>query len=390
MIADRRRLRLLIPDLQVLVPQLALDGHGARFQALGELRIGAPELVPDVLRWVADRILGRADRPRAVVGEAVDELTIEVVEEKPVALQGFPESANELLGEDLGLEAGYRSRPVGVVEGPGSRPRGLKLQFRHGAHSYSSLALPSRCLSVWCPLTPAVPVTTKSCLILLFAARVSGDLLHAVRVPTKLVDQDAYRPGDRLPGLLAREVPVNAHHLPRSAVHENAHHRARASRVEWVESRGHVFHRLLDQLVSTTPRVLVDLSMNPREQPGTYQGLVLVKIREESRHVLREFVDALWHLAELQLPVDPIRELLHQRFLGREMAVDRGHGDAGPLSRAGKRELLKPLFEELLGSRLEDPLAGLLHLLGAERAVVGAGRALVRLIHAIHFLIVLL
>ena len=129
--------------------------------------------------------------------------------------------------------------------------------------------------------------------------------------------------------------------------------------------------------------------MNPREQPGTYQGLVLVKVREESRHVLREFVDALWHLAELQLPVDPIRELLHQRFLGREMAVDRGHGDAGPLSRAGKRELLKPLFEELLGSRLEDPLAGLLHLLGTKRAVVGAGRALVRLIHAIHFLIVL-
>jgi hypothetical protein len=31
----------------------------------------------------------------------------------------------------------------------------------------------------------------------------------------------------------------------------------------------------------------------------------------------------------------------------------------------------------------------LLHLLGTKRAVVGAGRALVRLIHAIHFLIVL-
>src|SRR5215211_574463 len=163
MVADRRRLRLLVPNLQVLAPQLALGGHGARFQALGDLLIGAHQLVPDVLRWVADRILGRADRPRAVVGEAVDELPIEVVEEKPIALQGFPEPTNELLGEDLGLEAGRRSRPVGVVEGPRSRPRGLKLQFRHGAHSYSSFTLPSRCLSVWCPLTPAVPVTTKSC-----------------------------------------------------------------------------------------------------------------------------------------------------------------------------------------------------------------------------------
>src|SRR3712207_9046348 len=116
--------------------------------------------------------------------------------------------------------------------------------------------------------------------------------------------------------------------------------------------------------------------MNPREQPSTYQGLVLVKVREESRHVLREFVDALWHLAELQLPVDPIRELLHQRFLGREMAVDRGHGDAGPLRRAGNRELLQPLFEELPGRRLKESLAGLLHLLRTKRAVSGAGRAL--------------
>src|ERR687883_1702868 len=115
MMADRRGLRLLVPNVQVLTPQLALEGHSARFQALGDLRIGAPELVPDVLRWVADRILGRADRPRAVVGEAVDELTIEVVEEKPVALQGFPEPTNKLLVEDLGLEAGRRSRPVVVV-----------------------------------------------------------------------------------------------------------------------------------------------------------------------------------------------------------------------------------------------------------------------------------
>src|SRR5829696_9813981 len=163
MVANRCRLRLLVPNLQVLAPQLALEDHGTRFQALGDFRIGAHQLVPDVLRWVANRILRRADRSWAIVREAVDELPMEVVEEKSISLQGFSESANELLGEDLGLEAGHRSCPVGVVEGPGSRPRGLKLQFRHGAHSYSSFALPSRCLSVWCPLTAAVPDTTKSC-----------------------------------------------------------------------------------------------------------------------------------------------------------------------------------------------------------------------------------
>src|ERR671910_3183224 len=152
MVADRCRLRLLVPNLQVLAPQLALEDHGTRFQALGDFRIGAHQLVPDVLGWGANRILRRADRSRAVVREAVDELPIEIVEEKPIAFQGFSESANELLGEDLGLEAGHRSRPVGVVDRPGSRPRGLKPRFRRSIHSYSSF-FPSRCLSVWCPLT---------------------------------------------------------------------------------------------------------------------------------------------------------------------------------------------------------------------------------------------
>src|SRR5918993_5190301 len=141
MVADRCRLRLLVPNLQVLAPQLALEGHGAGFQALGDFRIGAHQLVPDVLRWVANRILRRADRSWAIVREAVDELPIEIVEEKPIALQGFSESANELLGEDLGLEAGRRSRVVAVVEGPGSRPGGLELWFRRDTHSYSSFTL---------------------------------------------------------------------------------------------------------------------------------------------------------------------------------------------------------------------------------------------------------
>src|SRR5215217_7854840 len=145
MVADRCRLGLLVPNLQVLAPQLALEDHGTRFQALGDFRIGAHQLVPDVLRWVANRILRRADRSWAVVREAVDELPIEVVEEKPIALQGFSASANELLGEDLGLEAGHWARPVGVVERPGARPGGLKPRFRRDLHSYSSFAtmLPS-------------------------------------------------------------------------------------------------------------------------------------------------------------------------------------------------------------------------------------------------------
>src|SRR5919199_2747711 len=102
-----------------------------------------------MLRWMIDRILGCADRSWAVVGEAIDVLPIEVVEEQPVTLQGFSESTNELLREDLGLEAGRRSRVVAVVEGPGSRPRGLKLRFRHNTHAYSSFTL-SRYLSVGC------------------------------------------------------------------------------------------------------------------------------------------------------------------------------------------------------------------------------------------------
>src|SRR5829696_7153903 len=138
MVANRCRLRLLVPNLQVLAPQLALEDHGTRFQALGDFRIGAHQLVPDVLRWVANRILRRADRSWAIVREAVDELPIEVVEEKSISLRGFSESANELLGEDLGLEAGHRSRPVGEVERPGSRPGGLKPWFRRDIHSYSS------------------------------------------------------------------------------------------------------------------------------------------------------------------------------------------------------------------------------------------------------------
>src|SRR5215208_243773 len=145
MVANRYRLGLLIPNLQVLTPQLALEGHGARFQALRNFRIGAHQFVPDMLGWVANRILRCTDRSRAVVREAVDELPIEIVEEKPIALQGFSESANELLGEDLGLEAGHWARPVGVVERPGARPGGLKPRFRRDLHSYSSFAtmLPS-------------------------------------------------------------------------------------------------------------------------------------------------------------------------------------------------------------------------------------------------------
>jgi hypothetical protein len=51
---------------------------------------------------MTDRVLRRTDRPRTRVGKAVNELEINVVEEKPIAPQGFPEPANELLGEDLG------------------------------------------------------------------------------------------------------------------------------------------------------------------------------------------------------------------------------------------------------------------------------------------------
>src|SRR4051812_3287180 len=94
-----------------------------------------------MLRRMIDRILGCADRSWAVVGEAIDILPIEVVEEQSVALQGFSESTHKLLREDLGLEAGRRPRIVAVVEGPGSGPGGLKFRFRRDIHGYSSFTL---------------------------------------------------------------------------------------------------------------------------------------------------------------------------------------------------------------------------------------------------------
>src|SRR5919112_564210 len=96
--------------------------------------------------------------------------------------------------------------------------------------------------------------------------------------------------------------------------------------------------------VSTTLGVPVELSMNPRQQPSTYQRLVLVPVREQPRHPLRELVDVPRHLIDIYSPADPLGELTHQRLLSREMAIHRGHGDAGPLGRSGKRELLYPVF----------------------------------------------
>ena len=83
-------------------PDPRFVGPRARLQALGDLRIVVHKLVPDVLWRMTDRVLRRTDRPRTRVGKAVNELEINVVEEKPIAPQGFPEPANELLGEDLG------------------------------------------------------------------------------------------------------------------------------------------------------------------------------------------------------------------------------------------------------------------------------------------------
>src|SRR3712207_9123816 len=96
------------------------------------------QLVPDVLRWMTDRVLRRADRPWTGVGKAVNESEIYVVEEKPVAPQGFPEPANEPLGEDHGQEASQRSSAVAIVEEPRTQPGGLKLRFRRRAHNLFS------------------------------------------------------------------------------------------------------------------------------------------------------------------------------------------------------------------------------------------------------------
>src|SRR5918997_4487770 len=134
MITDRRGLRFLVPGSQILAPQLALQGPRARFQALGDLRMVMHKLVPDVLRRMTERVFQRTDRPRAGVGKSVDELQIDVVKEKPVAPQGFPEPASELLGVHLCHEAGHRSRPVNVIEEPGSWPGGLELPFLRDTH----------------------------------------------------------------------------------------------------------------------------------------------------------------------------------------------------------------------------------------------------------------
>src|SRR5918997_1704804 len=227
-------------------------------------------------------------------------------------------------------------------------------------------------------------------LFVLLTARSAGEFLHAVRVSTKLGDEDAYCPCKGLSGLLACEVPAITHHLPRSAAHEEAHHRTRAARIERVELRGHVLHRRLDRLVPMMTGVLVDLSMDSRQQSSSYQRLILIPVREQPWHPLRKLIDVLRHLTDVYASADPLGEFTHQRLLGWEMSIDRGHGDAGPLSCSGKRELLKSFVQELLGSRLENPLVRSLLLLGAKRAVVGIGFALDRLTHVIPIYFMLL
>ena len=79
--ADRGRLQLAVPASEILAPELALEDGRARFEPPADRGMTGGELLPDLARRMLDRLVGRADRPRAEVPEPVDERVVEVVEQ---------------------------------------------------------------------------------------------------------------------------------------------------------------------------------------------------------------------------------------------------------------------------------------------------------------------
>src|SRR4029450_11606843 len=105
---------------EVYAPKLALEHRCARRKAAADLGVSARELVPHLLRGMADRLPRRADGTGAVVREAIDKARLQIFEQRSVATEALARAALERVGEDLRMEAGHRPRPVGRVEEPGA------------------------------------------------------------------------------------------------------------------------------------------------------------------------------------------------------------------------------------------------------------------------------
>src|SRR5262249_43609065 len=70
--------------------------------------------------------------------------------------------------------------------------------------------------------------------------------------------------------------------------------------------------------------------------------------------------------------VDPVGHLLEERVAIREVPVGRGHRDPGARRDAPYRQLLAARLGDEIDPRLEELLAGAVHLLRAERAFIRA------------------
>lgn len=113
MCANRPRFHIAVPTLEVLAPEPLLEHGLARPQPLPHLRVAPGDFLPNLLRRMTDRLLGGADRAWAVIGKAVDERELEVLEERSIATEALAEAAPEGLGEQLGVKARHGPRPVG-------------------------------------------------------------------------------------------------------------------------------------------------------------------------------------------------------------------------------------------------------------------------------------
>ena len=181
--ADRRRLHLAVPALEVLPPQLPLE-HASRSSPAAAGSLGCwSELVPDLPRRMPTASFGAPTGRGAVVREPVHETDIQILEQRPVPAQALAEAALERFREELCLEARHRPRPVGRVEQPRRPVRG------------------------------GVNICSATVVIVI-------DLLDARRVPAKLVCQHTQAQAAALPCLCAVQPPLIAHRLPSRRAHE--------------------------------------------------------------------------------------------------------------------------------------------------------------------------
>jgi hypothetical protein len=75
---DRRGLHLQVPALEVFAPKLALEHSHARREPPPDLGVSVRELLPHLLRGMANRLPRRTDGTGAEVGEAIDKARLQV------------------------------------------------------------------------------------------------------------------------------------------------------------------------------------------------------------------------------------------------------------------------------------------------------------------------